>query len=137
MEKTGFAVPRPEPTALQTRRKNVPPSFHTLYFRDSILSVPGYVFEKVGLPRIVMYTAKSHVRKKAIPWEDTGSLTQLAEGSSLKDGSNVIAKIAPSHTNASVCLQREAHMYVTTLTPVTLLTDMQLVLLACRRPLKP
>ncbi|KAN0121467.1 histidine kinase [Russula decolorans] len=45
-----------------------------------------------------------------MPWEDTGSLTQLAEGSSLKDGSNVIAKIAPAHTNASVCLQREAHI---------------------------
>ncbi|KAI9509850.1 hypothetical protein F5148DRAFT_1275037 [Russula earlei] len=59
---------------------------------NSILSVPGYVFEK------------------ATPWEDTGSLTQLAEGSSLKDGSGVIAKIAPAHTNASVCLQREAHI---------------------------
>jgi hypothetical protein len=137
MEKNGLAVPRAEPTALQFRRKYVPPSFHTLYFRDSILSVPGYVFEKVGLPRLVMYTVISHVRKKAIPWEDTGSSTQLAEGSSLKDGSNVIAKIAPAHTNASVCLQREAHMYVTTSTPVTLPTDVQPALLACRRPLKP
>ncbi len=61
-----------------------------------------------------MYVVRSHVKKKAIPWEDTGSLTLLAEGSSLKDGSNVIAKIAPAHTNASVCLQREAHMYVST-----------------------
>ncbi|KAI0294831.1 histidine kinase [Russula brevipes] len=92
MEKNGFAVPRTDSTVLQTRRKYVPPSFPTLYFRDSILSVPGYVFEK------------------AIPWEDTGSLTQLAEGSSLKDGSSIIAKIAPAHTNASVCLQREAHI---------------------------
>jgi hypothetical protein len=43
-------------------------------------------------------------------------MTQLAEGSSLKDGTNVIAKIAPVHTNASVCLQREVHtgMYVST-----------------------
>ncbi|KAF8272384.1 histidine kinase [Lactarius quietus] len=89
-----FPVPRAESisTVSQSRRKYVPPSFPTLYFKDSILSVPGYVFEK------------------AIPWEDTGSLTQLAEGSSLKDGSTVIAKIAPAHTNASVCLQREAHI---------------------------
>jgi hypothetical protein len=50
MEKTGFAVPRIDPAALQPRRKYVPPSFNTLYFRESILSVPGYVFEKVGLP---------------------------------------------------------------------------------------
>jgi hypothetical protein len=114
MEKNGFIVPRADSTILQTRRKYVPPSFNMPYFRDSILSVPGYVFEKVRLPRIVMYAVKSHVEKKAIPWEDTGSLTQLAEGSSLKDGSNVIAKIAPAHTNASVCLQREAHMYVST-----------------------
>jgi hypothetical protein len=113
MEKPGFIVPRTDSTVLQSRRKYAPPSFNLPYFRDSILSVPGYVFEKVRLPRIVMY-AVTHVNKKAIIWEDTGSLTQLAEGSSLKDGSNVIAKIAPAHTNASVCLQREAHMYVST-----------------------
>jgi hypothetical protein len=63
MEKNGFVVPR-DPTVSQTRRKYVPPSFQTPYFRDSILSVPGYVFEKVGLPWIVMYTAKSHVKKR-------------------------------------------------------------------------
>jgi hypothetical protein len=114
MEKNIFIVPRADSTVLQTRRKYVPPSFNMPYFRDSILSVPGYVFEKVCLPWIVMYAVKSHVKNKAIPWEDTGSLTQLAEGSSLKDGSNVLAKIAPAHTNASVCLQREAHMYVST-----------------------
>jgi hypothetical protein len=49
MEKNGFAVPRTDPAVLQTRRKYPPPSFHTPYFRDSILSVPGYVFGKVGL----------------------------------------------------------------------------------------
>ncbi len=114
MEKNGFVVPRADSTVPQTRRKYAPPSSQTSYFRDFILSVPGYVFEKVRLPWIVMYPTKSHIKKKAIPWEDTGSLTQLAEGSSLKDGSNVIAKIAPAHTNASVCLQREAHMYVPT-----------------------
>ncbi|KAI0005369.1 hypothetical protein BJV74DRAFT_875326 [Russula compacta] len=69
---------------------------------------------------------------KAMSWEDTGSLTQLAEGSSLKDGSNVIAKIAPANTNASVCLQREAHILArmqtspealsTTLRPVDLIS---------------
>ena len=64
MEKTGFIVPRADSTIPQTRRKYVPPSFNTPYFRDSILSVPGYVFEKVRLPRIVMYPVKSHVKKK-------------------------------------------------------------------------
>ena len=54
MEKNGFAVPRTDPAVLQTRRKYVPPSFHTPYFRDSILSVPGYVFEKVGLTWVIM-----------------------------------------------------------------------------------
>ncbi|VDC01932.1 unnamed protein product [Peniophora sp. CBMAI 1063] len=68
------------------------PTMPTLYFRDGILSVPGYAFEK------------------AVPWEDTGSFTQLAEGSSLKDGSPVLAKIVPAHTNASVMLEREAHI---------------------------
>ncbi|KAJ7124823.1 hypothetical protein C8R43DRAFT_1090617 [Mycena crocata] len=64
----------------------------TLYFKDGILSVPGYTFEK------------------ARPWHDTGSLTQLAEGSSLKDESNVLAKIAPTQSNGSMCLEREAHI---------------------------
>jgi hypothetical protein len=39
-------------------------------------------------------------------------MTILAEGSSLKDGSNVLAKIAPANSNGSVYLEREAHMYV-------------------------
>ncbi|KAG6837910.1 hypothetical protein H0H93_013063 [Arthromyces matolae] len=43
-------------------------------------------------------------------WCDTGSLTLLAEGSSLKDGSRVLAKIAPVATNGSQCLEREAHV---------------------------
>jgi hypothetical protein len=64
MERNGFIVPRVDSTVLQTRRKYVPPSFNTPYFRDSILSVPGYVFEKVSLPRFVMYAVKSHVEKK-------------------------------------------------------------------------
>ncbi|TRM62878.1 histidine kinase [Schizophyllum amplum] len=64
----------------------------TLYFRDGILSVPGYTLEK------------------ALPWKDTGSLTLLAEGSSLKDGSSVLAKIAPAQSNGSMCLEREAHI---------------------------
>ncbi|KAF9498170.1 dual-domain HisK/Mak2 protein kinase [Pleurotus eryngii] len=64
----------------------------TLYFRDNVLSIPGYTFEK------------------ATPWEDTGSMTLLAEGSSLKDGSSIIAKISPAHSNGSMCLEREAHI---------------------------
>jgi hypothetical protein len=39
-------------------------------------------------------------------------MTLLAEGNSLKDGSTVLAKIAPSQSNGSMCLEREAHMYV-------------------------
>lgn len=39
-------------------------------------------------------------------------MTILAEGSSLKDGSNVLAKIAPANSNGSMYLEREAHMYV-------------------------
>ncbi|TFK40893.1 dual-domain HisK/Mak2 protein kinase [Crucibulum laeve] len=74
------------------KRKFGQPTFPTLYFKDGILSVPGYTFEK------------------AVPWQDTGSMTILAEGNSLKDGSNVIAKIAPAQSNGSMCLEREAHI---------------------------
>ncbi|KIL70561.1 hypothetical protein M378DRAFT_194875 [Amanita muscaria Koide BX008] len=63
-----------------------------LYFGDGVLSIPGYTFER------------------ACPWQDTGSMTSLAEGSSLKDGSNVLAKIAPANSNGSMCLEREAHI---------------------------
>ena len=51
-------------------------------------------------------------RTQAVPWEDTGSMTQLAEGVGLKDGSSVLAKIASAHSNASMCIEREAHMQV-------------------------
>ncbi|KDR85277.1 hypothetical protein GALMADRAFT_218372 [Galerina marginata CBS 339.88] len=74
------------------RKKFGQPTFPTLYFRDAVLSVPGYTFEK------------------AVPWQDTGSMTILAEGNSLKDGSNVLAKIAPAQSNGSMCLEREAHI---------------------------
>ena len=49
---------------------------------------------------------------QAVPWDDTGSMTLLAEGMSLKDGSSVLAKIAATHSNASMCIEREAHMCV-------------------------
>lgn len=39
-------------------------------------------------------------------------MTYLAEGMSLKDGSAVLAKIAFAHSNASMCIEREAHMSV-------------------------
>jgi predicted ATPase/serine/threonine protein kinase len=74
------------------RKKFGQPFFPTLYFRDGVLSIPGYTFEH------------------AIPWNDTGSMTILAEGASLKDGSNVLAKIAPAQSNGSMCLEREAHI---------------------------
>jgi hypothetical protein len=38
-------------------------------------------------------------------------MTILAEGNSLKDGSSVLAKIAPAQSNGSMCLEREAHVY--------------------------
>ncbi|KAG2023171.1 atypical/HisK protein kinase [Coprinopsis cinerea AmutBmut pab1-1] len=64
----------------------------TLFYKDSVLSVPGYTFEK------------------AVQWHDTGSMTELAEGSCLKDSSSVLAKIAPAQSNGSMCLEREAHI---------------------------
>jgi hypothetical protein len=85
----------------------------TLYFRDGVLSVPGYTFEKVW--RVwYAYELKFliHPILEAQPWHDTGSMTLLAEGSSLKDESNVLAKIAPTQSNGSMCLEREAHMCV-------------------------
>jgi len=51
---------------------------------------------------------------QAVRWQDTGSMTVIAEGNSLKDGSNVLAKIAPAQSNGSLYLEREAHMYVAT-----------------------
>ncbi|TDL28897.1 histidine kinase [Rickenella mellea] len=74
------------------RRKFAQPALPNLYFRDGVLSVPGYIFEKV------------------VRWEDTGSQTLLAEGISLKDDSNVLAKLAPAAGNGSICLEREAHL---------------------------
>ncbi|KAJ3713607.1 histidine kinase [Lentinula raphanica] len=75
------------------KRKFGQPSLPTLFFRpDGVLTVPGYTFSK------------------AVPWQDTGSMTLLAEGSSLKDGSLTLAKICPAHSNASMCLEREAHI---------------------------
>ncbi|KAJ3724256.1 hypothetical protein DFJ43DRAFT_1157787 [Lentinula guzmanii] len=75
------------------KRKFGQPSLPTLFFRpDGVLTVPGYTFSK------------------AVSWQDTGSMTLLAEGSSLKDGSLTLAKICPAHSNASMCLEREAHI---------------------------
>lgn len=74
------------------RRKFGQPTFPTVYFKDGVLSIPGYTFEK------------------AVSWQDTGSMTELAEGNSLKDGSDVLAKIAPAQSNGSMCLEREAHV---------------------------
>ncbi|KAG7090785.1 hypothetical protein E1B28_009870 [Marasmius oreades] len=75
------------------RKQYGPQTLPILFFRavDAVLSIPGYTFAK------------------AVPWRDTGSMTLLAEGSSLKDSSSVLAKIAPAHSNASMCLEREAH----------------------------
>ncbi|KAL4069355.1 STKc type histidine kinase, partial [Scleroderma citrinum] len=64
----------------------------TLSFKENILYVPGYSFDK------------------ACPWHDTGSSTLIAEGRSLRDGALVLAKIAPAHSASSLCLQHEAHI---------------------------
>ncbi|KAF5355680.1 hypothetical protein D9756_004007 [Leucocoprinus leucothites] len=79
-------------TLVRMRRKLGQPTFPNIYFKDNVLSIPGYTFEK------------------AVPWHDTGGMTTLAEGNSLKDGSNVLAKIAPAQSNGSMCLEREAHV---------------------------
>jgi hypothetical protein len=44
--------------------------------------------------------------QQAIIWADTGSLTELAEGTSLRDGSAVLAKIAPARTQGSMYVFR-------------------------------
>lgn len=95
------------------RRKYAQPALPTLYFREGVLSVPGYTFDRVSisLPLSVSHFLMA-LCSKASQWEDTGSMTLLAEGISLKDGSNVLAKIAPAHSNASMCIEREAHMFV-------------------------
>lgn len=103
------------------RRKYAQLALPTLYFRDGILSVPGYTFEKVStavLPRVpraellilrCMSVYSVHANQ-AVPWEDTGSMTLLSEGTNLQDGTSVLAKIVPAHSNASMLLEREAHM---------------------------
>jgi hypothetical protein len=119
------------------------PPAENMFLRRSLLSISEILYSlcpvmclKRSAPQVVACSARAHNEGKAVPWDDTGSLTQLAEGGSLKDGSNVIAKIAPAHTNASVCLQREAHMYVFTLVFLSLQTNVHLAFLACKRLLK-
>ncbi|KAG9055946.1 hypothetical protein FS842_000718 [Serendipita sp. 407] len=60
-----------------------------LSFKNNQLSVPGYKFNE------------------AKQWNDTGSSTLLATGFALKTGSQVLAKIAPAHSNSAICLGRE------------------------------
>ncbi|KAF7340087.1 Histidine kinase [Mycena venus] len=62
------------------------------------------------LPDHIDRASYSYTFEKARPWHDTGSMTLLAEGNSLKDESNVLAKIAPTQSNGSMCLEREAHI---------------------------
>ncbi|EJU00931.1 hypothetical protein DACRYDRAFT_116810, partial [Dacryopinax primogenitus] len=59
------------------------------FFRDEVLSIPGYQFSK------------------AYRWEDVGSTTLLTQGVNLKDGSNVFAKMAMAHTAGALALDRE------------------------------
>lgn len=80
-----------------------------LCFKDNLLCVPGFAFEKVCSHRM-HNTSTFHPLQQASPWHDTGSSTLIAEGQSLKDGGLVLAKIAPAHSTSSLCLHREAHM---------------------------
>ncbi|KAI5123720.1 hypothetical protein M0805_000314 [Coniferiporia weirii] len=73
------------------RRKLVQP-LPNLFFADRQLSIPGFIFET------------------ATTWDDTGSQTLLAVGTDLKDGSEVLAKIAPATGSGAICLEREAHI---------------------------
>lgn len=80
-------------------------------FKDGHLTTPGYTFERVRMyPCIHQDILLIFV--KAFLWKDTGSLTTLAEGTNLKDGSRVLAKIAPYQSNGSMCLDREIHTQV-------------------------
>lgn len=99
------------PGASTMPRKAVQLVFPDTSFRDDVLSVPGYTFEKVCLVDIVSQKPFKLDTSQAAPWHDTGGVTILAEGSSFKDGSSVLAKIAPAQSNGSMCLEREAHMY--------------------------
>lgn len=68
------------------------PVLPNLFFRDGELAIPGYAFET------------------AHEWSDTGSQTILAVGVDLRDGQNVLAKIAPASGSGAICLEREAHI---------------------------
>ncbi|SRR5258708_34054717 len=95
------------------KKKFGQPSFPALYYKDGVLLIPGYTFEKV---RSIVFAPSIPFMlfPQAVRWQDTGSMTVIAEGNSLKDGSNVLAKIAPAQSNGSLYLEREAHMYVAT-----------------------
>ncbi len=94
------------------RRKLVQPFLPNLQFKENLLSVPGYVFEEVRCTPPLTRTIPIIQLPQAKRWEDTGSQTLLAEGTSLKDGSNVLAKIAPATGSGAICLEREAHLCV-------------------------
>ncbi|KAG6866254.1 hypothetical protein C0991_006841 [Blastosporella zonata] len=65
---------------------------------------------EVAVPELPDHIDPASYNSQAYRWRDTGSMTMLAEGNSLKDGSSVLAKIAPVATNGSQCLEREAHV---------------------------
>ncbi|KAH8120504.1 dual-domain HisK/Mak2 protein kinase [Phellopilus nigrolimitatus] len=79
-------------TKAHMRRKLVQPVLPNLFFVDGQLSIPGFIFET------------------STAWDDTGSQTILSVGTDLKDGSDVLAKIAPATGSGSICLEREAHI---------------------------
>ncbi len=65
-------------------------------FKENLLSVPGYVFEEVRCTPPLTRTIPIIQLPQAKRWKIRAVQTLLAEGTSLKDGSNVLAKIAPA-----------------------------------------
>lgn len=99
---------------------------------DGVLSIPGYTFEKVGRDcltskRLLNFNRRMHgmtqvgsstrvdnpfsSRHNLLPFNrhcrrlssTLGSLTKLSQGHSLKDGSIVLAKIAPVCSSSKPC----------------------------------
>ncbi|KAG8832255.1 hypothetical protein FRC17_001652, partial [Serendipita sp. 399] len=66
-------------------------------------------FGDEGLKRVLFVHVPPNgtLEEGAKRWNDTGSSTLLATGYALKSGSQVLAKIAPAHSNSAICLGRE------------------------------
>lgn len=94
-----------------TSHRHTASSSSNLQFKDGLLVIPGYRFNKVSNQQCGWIVRRSCAPfRKAARWRDTGSETDVAEGWKLKDGAHVLAKIALAHSSASMCLERELHV---------------------------